>query len=112
MYPSYLNLSKKEINHRVKKLFKNLENCEICPRKCHVNRLKGEKGFCQLTEKPIVSAYHPHFGEEAVLVGKYGSGTIFLTSCNLACVYCRNYEISQLRIGEEVSFERLAEGNY
>jgi len=70
--------------------------------------LKGEKGFCQLGYLPMVSAYHPHFGEEAPLVGKYGSGTIFMTSCNLACVYCQNYKISQLRIGDEISFERLA----
>jgi len=108
MYPSYLNFSRKELNRRIEELFKNLRNCEICPRKCHVNRLKGEKGFCQLGYLPMVSAYHPHFGEEAPLVGKYGSGTIFMTSCNLACVYCQNYKISQLRIGDEISFERLA----
>ena len=114
MYPTYLNLSKKEINFRIEKLFKNLKNCEICPRKCHVNRIKGERGYCKLGDLPVVSAHHPHFGEESVLVGpppKFsgGSGTIFFTSCNLACVYCQNYEISQLRIGEEVSFERLAQ---
>lgn len=109
MLPSYLKLSQKELNSRIEKLFKILENCEICPRKCHVNRLKGEKGFCQLGYFPMVSAYHSHFGEESVLVGKHGSGTIFLTSCNLSCLYCQNYEISQLRIGEEVSFERLVQ---
>jgi putative pyruvate formate lyase activating enzyme len=109
MYPSYLNLSKKELKNRIEKLFKILKNCEICPRKCYVNRLKGEKGYCQLGYLPMVSAYHPHFGEESVLVGRHGSGTCFMTSCNLSCVYCQNYEISQLRIGEEVSFERLAE---
>jgi len=108
MYPFYLNLSKKELKNRIEKLFRILKNCEICPRKCHVNRLKGEKGYCQLGYLPVVSAYHPHFGEEAPLVGKYGSGTIFMTSCNLSCVFCQNYEISQLRIGEEVSFEELA----
>lgn len=107
-YPSYLNLSKKELAIRIEKLFKILENCEICPRKCHVNRVKGEKGFCKLGKLPMVSAFHPHFGEEKPLVGWEGSGTIFLTSCNLACVYCQNYEISQLRIGEGVSFENLA----
>jgi len=108
-YPSYLNLSKKELTARIEKLFKIMENCEICPRKCHVNRLKNEKGFCQLGKLPMVSAFHPHFGEESPLVGSHGSGTIFLTSCNLACVYCQNYEISQLRIGEGISFEKLAE---
>lgn len=108
MYPSYLNLSKKELEAKTEKLFKKLENCEICPQKCQVNRLKNEKGFCQLGNLPMVSSYHPHFGEESVLVGTYGSGTIFFTSCNLACVYCQNYDISQLRIGEIISFEKLA----
>jgi putative pyruvate formate lyase activating enzyme len=107
--PSYLNLSNQEFEKRIERFFKILKNCEICPRNCHVNRLKGEKGFCQLGYLPMVSAYHPHFWEESVLVGRYGSGTIFFTSCNLNCVYCQNYEISQLRIGEEISFERLAE---
>ncbi len=109
MEPSYLKLPKREIELRVEKLFKILESCEICPRRCHVNRLKGERGFCRLGVLPMVSAYHPHFGEESVLVGRGGSGTIFFSSCNLSCVYCQNYEISQLRVGEEVSFERLAE---
>lgn len=109
MHPSYLNLSKKDLNQRIEELFKILEDCEVCPRKCHVNRLKSEKGYCQLGFLPVVSAFHPHFGEESPLVGSFGSGTIFFTSCNLSCVYCQNYEISQLRIGEEISFERLAQ---
>jgi len=109
MRPRYLDLSKKELKKRIEKLFKILENCEICPRKCHINRLKGERGYCKLGYLPQVSTFHPHFGEEDVLVGKYGSGTIFFTSCNLSCVYCQNYEISQWRMGKEVSFERLAE---
>ncbi len=109
MYPRYLNLSKKELNQRIEKLFKNLKNCEICPKKCHRDRLAGERGFCQLGQLPMVSAFHLHFGEERVLVGNHGSGTIFFTSCNLSCVFCQNYEISQLRIGEEVSCQRLAQ---
>jgi len=108
-YPSYLNLSPKELRLKIEKLFEILKRCEICPRKCHVNRLREKKGYCRLGYLPEVSAFHPHFGEETPLVGKFGSGTIFLTSCNLSCVYCQNYEISQLRIGEEVSFEKLAE---
>jgi len=122
MYPDYLNLSKKQLDQRIEKFFKILENCEICPKKCHRNRLASEKGFCQLGSLPMVSAHHPHFGEESVLVGNYGSGTIFFCSCNLACVFCQNYEISQLRIGspsqvlpskiwegKEISLKRLAE---
>jgi len=73
MYPSYLNLSKKDLNLRIGKLFKNLENCEICPRKCRANRLGGKEGFCKLGGLPMVSAHHPHFGEESVLVGTHGS---------------------------------------
>jgi putative pyruvate formate lyase activating enzyme len=107
--PSYLNLSDKELAKRAEALLKILENCQICPRKCRVNRLKDEKGFCGLRYAPKISSFHPHFGEEKVLVGRQGSGTIFFTSCNLACLYCQNYEISQLREGEEISFERLAE---
>jgi putative pyruvate formate lyase activating enzyme len=109
MYPSYLNLSKKELTRRVEELFKILENCQICPRKCRVNRLKGEKGICNLGFLPKISSFHPHFGEERVLVGQAGSGTIFFTFCNLKCVYCQNYEISQFGQGEEISFDRLAE---
>jgi len=109
MYSGYLNLSRKELERRIKKLFEILEICEICPRKCQVNRIKGGRGFCQLGYLPMVSAYHPHFGEEAPLVGFGGSGAVFMTSCNLTCLYCQNYEISQLRIGEEISFERLAQ---
>ena len=108
-YPSYLNLTKKKLDKRIEKAYQFLEKCRVCPRKCGANRLNNERGFCQLGYLPMVSSYHPHFGEESVLVGQYGSGTIFFTSCNLACVYCQNYDISQLRIGEEISYERLAE---
>lgn len=109
MDSNYLNLSQKELNQRIKRLFKILENCEICPRRCRVNRLKNKKGFCKGGSLPWVSAHHPHFGEETPLVGTGGSGTIFFTSCNLACVYCQNYEISQKKVGEEISFQKLAQ---
>ena len=79
MYPSYLNLSKKEFKKRIEKSFKLLENCRLCPRECGVERLRGELGFCGLKELPMISAYHPHFGEEKVLVGEFGSGTIFFS---------------------------------
>lgn len=109
MYPSYLNLSSRELKVKIGKLFQFLKKCRLCPRECGVNRLKGEKGFCKLGGEPMISAFHPHFGEESPLVGKNGSGTIFFTSCNLSCVYCQNYDISQLRKGRETSFEELAE---
>jgi len=67
MYPSYLNLSKNDLNQRIGKLFRILENCKICPRKCRINRLKGKRGYCKLGDLPVVSAFHPHFGEERPL---------------------------------------------
>lgn len=108
-YPSYLNISEKELVKRIKKAYEILEKCSICPRKCGVNRLKNEKGFCRVGKEPVISAYYLHFGEENVLVGSGGSGTIFFSHCNLACVYCQNYDISQLGAGTEISLERLAE---
>ncbi len=74
-----------------------LESCTLCPRRCRVNRLKGEMGTCRAGCLPEVSSYSPHFGEERPLVGLHGSGTIFLTHCNLRCSFCQNYSISHLR---------------
>ena len=85
-----------------------LEECHICPRRCGVNRLAGESGQCRVTNQVIVSSYGPHFGEESPLVGRYGSGTIFFTYCNLHCLFCQNYNISQLGEGSPVSKEELA----
>ena len=79
-----------------------LKSCELCPRVCKVNRLNGEKGFCGIEAKAVVSSAGPHYGEESVLVGSGGSGTIFFAGCNLGCVFCQNYDISQLRHGNAV----------
>lgn len=106
--PSYLNLSKSEIRERVDNLLGLLEECRVCPRNCGVDRVSGKKGFCKVGYYPMVSSYSPHFGEEDVLVGVRGSGTVFFTGCNIACVYCQNYQISQLMRGVEVDFETLA----
>lgn len=73
-----------------------------------LNKTAPQLGFCRVKDTAVVSSAHPHFGEERCLVGKSGSGTIFFTSCNLACVYCQNFEISQLRIGKEVTPTELA----
>ena len=87
-----------------------MEKCELCPRKCGVNRLKGKKGFCGAPgTKLVISAFHPHFGEEKPLVGRGGSGTIFFTHCNLRCVFCQNWTISQLGRGSEKDINELAE---
>ncbi len=107
--PGYLKLLREgKLRERVESLKERLTNCDLCPHECGVNRLKGEKGFCRVLDKPVVSSYGPHFGEERPLVGYGGSGTIFLTYCNMACVYCQNWEISHLGSGEEISIEELS----
>ncbi|HHT9126017.1 MAG TPA: radical SAM protein [Candidatus Brocadiia bacterium] len=98
-----------ELTERIEKANEALKECKLCPRRCKVNRLAGEKGICKTAELPIVSSYSPHFGEESPLVGRYGSGTIFITNCNLGCIFCQNYDISHLGEGTEVSLERFAE---
>jgi putative pyruvate formate lyase activating enzyme len=85
-----------------------LEECHLCPRQFRVNRPAGESGKCHITEQAVVSSYGPHFGEEAPLVGRHGSGTIFFVYCNLKCVFCQNYTISQLGEGSPVNKEALA----
>jgi putative pyruvate formate lyase activating enzyme len=86
----------------------HLAICEICPRRCNVNRLEEEKGFCRIGRYARVYSYTPHFGEEPPLVGRHGSGTIFFSGCNLACVFCQNYDISQMDSGQEVDANGLA----
>lgn len=86
-----------------------LKACHLCPRRCGINRLAGESGQCHTTSQALVSSYGPHFGEESPLVGRHGSGTIFFAYCNLSCLYCQNYSISQLGEGSTVTKEELAE---
>ena len=73
-----------------------LESCSLCPRRCGVNRLKDNSGFCKTARRARVYSYMPHFGEEPCISGHSGSGTIFFSGCNMACVYCQNYKFSQL----------------
>jgi len=107
--PSYIQLYRSgQIEERLKLLKEILKSCQLCPRQCKVNRLKGEKGYCKAPYELMVSSAFPHFGEEPPLVGLYGSGTIFLTHCNLRCVFCQNYEISHLGEGEIITPKDLA----
>ena len=85
-----------------------LNNCNLCPRNCNVNRNKNELGYCMASNKIAIGGYHLHEWEEPPLTGKYGSGTIFFSHCNLRCVYCQNYDISIKAQGEEITTERLA----
>lgn len=101
-----------ELKKRVGKLEKLLESCTICPKDCGNNRLNDEIAACYSGRLPIVSSYTPHFGEEPALSGTSGAGNIFFGNCNLRCVYCQNYQISQTwkeQKKNEVSHERLAE---
>ena len=93
----------------VSKLWDYMNPCILCPRKCKVNRSKGEIGFCGIGDMPAVSSVGPHFGEERELVGAGGSGTIFFAGCNLGCIFCQNYDISHHCHGRQVTIEQLAQ---
>lgn len=87
-----------------------LDDCYVCPRECHVNRTAGSlKGICGVDARLKISSANLHYGEEPPISGSRGSGTIFLSGCNLKCVYCQNYPISQYRHGEYATFDEMAE---
>ena len=110
MSPSYLDLwATGELRERAQRAGQILKACQLCPRRCGVNRTRGERGFCRSGLFPIVSSYNVHHGEEPPISGARGSGTIFLTHCNLHCVFCQNYPISQLGVGREKSVEALGQ---
>jgi putative pyruvate formate lyase activating enzyme len=89
--------------------FNLLENCELCPRRCKAARIRGEKGYCSTANEIIIAHYGPHFGEEPPISGINGSGTVFFSSCNLSCIFCQNYQISQYREGGPYTVEELVE---
>jgi putative pyruvate formate lyase activating enzyme len=102
-------MGKKVTKKLVDELYGLLSPCRICPRACKAKRLDGESGNCSAGIKVKISSFHQHFGEEPPLVGRHGSGTIFFTNCNLHCVFCQNYQISQLGMGREATLEELGE---
>jgi putative pyruvate formate lyase activating enzyme len=107
--PAYLKLQRSgELKRRGESLRERMKKCDLCPRECGANRFDGQKGFCGSDAQLVVSSYHAHFGEEACLVGRGGSGTVFLTHCSLRCVFCINWEISQGGHGTVVSIDDLA----
>jgi putative pyruvate formate lyase activating enzyme len=85
-----------------------MRECSLCPHECHARRLDGKYGVCRSTADAVISSAGPHYGEEPPLTGSRGSGTIFFTSCNLKCTFCQNYDISQMRLGRQVSTQELA----
>ena len=107
--PVYLETQRRGLlQAKIDAAYEILSQCTLCPRNCLVDRHHGELGLCRTGDKPVVSSYGPHFGEEDPLVGSQGSGTIFFTHCNLYLYFCQNYEISHGGEGEEVSVEDLA----
>lgn len=108
--PGYEKLEmERKLAQRIEQAYTFFENCHLCPRRCGVNRRKGEKGFCRAPVNPVIFSYHPHFGEEMSITGKNGSGTIFFSHCNLRCIFCQNWPIAHEGRGREVRDEELAE---
>jgi putative pyruvate formate lyase activating enzyme len=98
----------KLIRNAVKNFEGAQRRCAICPRGCGVDRQNGRTGYCRAPLDPVVYSYIQHHGEEPALSGSEGSGTIFFAYCNMKCVYCQNYQFSQLDNGEKITTERLA----
>lgn len=107
--PAYLKLLRNgELEQRVAQAYAMLAKCCVCAWECRVDRLAGKLGICRTAERPSVSSYGPHMGEEDPLRGWSGSGTIFFARCNLRCQFCQNHDISQSDSGEEISPQALA----
>jgi putative pyruvate formate lyase activating enzyme len=98
----------KLIRNAVRKFDGALTKCEICPRRCGIDRQGPKRGYCRAPLDPVVYSYIQHHGEEPALSGSKGSGTIFFAYCNMKCVYCQNYQFSQLDNGKKITTERLA----
>ena len=111
MTPGYLKLAKSgELAQRVTSAWRHLEDCDLCARYCRIDRRETIKGVvCRTGERAVVHGCGPHFGEEDPLRGSNGSGTIFFSWCNLRCVYCQNWDISQKGLGSEVEARELAD---
>ena len=102
--PAYLRVAREGgLEKKVEAALQELEDCCACPRNCHVNRLADETRVCNTGRFAVVSSAFPHFGEEDCLRGCQGSGTIFFSLCNLRCVFCQNWDISQRKSGKELT---------
>ncbi|MBN1992958.1 MAG: radical SAM protein [Anaerolineae bacterium] len=107
--PAYLALYHRgELQRRVEQAVAGLNECRVCPRNCGVDRLADKTATCQTGRYAQVSSYFAHLGEEDCLRGWRGSGTIFFSMCNLRCVFCQNYDISQVSRGPEIGPTELA----
>jgi len=96
------------LEEKILRLKETLKDCVLCPRECHVNRTAGELGHCRLPADIVMNCALSHHGEEPPLSGTQGAGTIFLSSCNLGCIYCQNYQISHNTQGRNLTILQLA----
>ncbi len=107
--PAYIKAyTSGDLDQKIEQAFNALHNCTLCPRQCKVDRFSRQRGICKTGIQAKVASYQPHFGEEEVLVGNGGSGTIFFSNCNLMCNFCQNFDISHSGQGEEVTDTQLA----
>jgi len=107
--PAYIQtLTSGQLSEKARIAREKMHSCTICPRRCAVDRLSGETGICKTSGSAMVASFNAHFGEEAPLVGQYGSGTIFFAHCNLMCCFCQNFDISHEDQGHPVNDEALA----
>lgn len=106
--PAYRKLGIENLRRRAGEAYRHLKSCDLCGRACAINRLAGETGVCRAGWQVLISGSSPHFGEETPLVGQRGSGTIFMTYCNLKCIFCQNYDISWTGAGDVVTIRKLA----
>ncbi|GJL80152.1 MAG: radical SAM protein [Nitrospinaceae bacterium] len=109
MTVSYLNLSQNELQGRAEAAYALYRDCTVCPHACQVDRTDGGRGVCGQSDRLVVGASVQHFGEEPPFTGTRGVGNIFVTSCNLRCDYCQNFQISQEDLGKEYSYGQVAE---
>ncbi len=106
--PGYIQLhASGQLKARGDAMWEMMRSCNICPRDCRANRIRGNRGTCKANSDLEISSMHPHFGEEKELVGTHGSGTIFFTNCALSCVFCINYDVSQKGKGQKQSLAGL-----
>ena len=108
MAPRYLKLKPDELKRRIKTAWQLAQQCRLCPHQCGVDRCNDEIGLCGIGAQAQVASYGAHPGEERPLSGTFGSGTIFFSGCNLHCIYCQNFDISQQPSGPTVSSQELA----
>jgi len=107
--PRYLDLEASgELERRERILWAKMESCDLCPRRCHVNRMAGRAGACRVSDTFRVASFGPHFGNERALIGSHGTGNIFFSNCNLLCVFCQNWEIAHRGDGRETTHAALA----